>query len=116
MQVLHVSFSGVNHTLCIAVERSSSEQEAATARQWARRQLAGLQAARAAAPAMPLHGKTSAVRIVTNGPGPRNVSVEIDGRVVVIPRGNLVAESAPASSAGAQEGVSVCCQYGRSRR
>ena len=47
--------------------------------------------AKAAAAAMPYHGKTGVVRIVTNGPGPRNVSVAIDGHVVVIPRGNLVA-------------------------
>ena len=63
--------------------------------------------AKRAASIMPHHGKTGAVRIVTDGPGPRNVGVEIDGRLVVVPRGNLVAESAPASSAGAQKGVSV---------
>jgi len=62
--------------------------------------------AKRAAAVMPYHGRRCVVRIVTAGPGPRNVGVEIDGRVVVIPRGNLVAESAPASSAGAQEGVS----------
>jgi len=63
--------------------------------------------AKRAAAVMPHHGKRGIVRIVTAGPGPRNVGVEIDGRVVVVPRGNLVAESAPASSAGAQEGVSA---------
>ena len=63
--------------------------------------------AKRAAAVMPHHGKRGVVRIVTTGPGPRNVGVEIGGRVVVIPRGNLVAESAPASSAGAQEGVSA---------
>jgi len=62
--------------------------------------------AKRAAAVMPHHGRIGVVRIVTNGPGPRNVGVEIDGRIVVIPRGNLMAESAPASSAGAQEGVS----------
>ena len=63
--------------------------------------------AKRAAAVMPHHGKRGVVRVAAAGPGPRNVGVEIDGRVVVIPRGNLVAESAPASSAGAQEGVSA---------
>ena len=40
---------------------------------------------------MPHHGKLGVVRTVSRGPGPRNVGVEIDGRTVVIPRGNLVA-------------------------
>ena len=62
--------------------------------------------AKRGAAVMPYHGRTGVVRIVAAGPGPRNVGVEIDGHVVVVPRGNLVAESAPASSAGAQEGVS----------
>ena len=39
---------------------------------------------------MPYHGKVGVVRIVSRGPGPRNVGVEIDGRLVVVPRGNLV--------------------------
>ena len=43
------------------------------------------------ASAMPLHGKTGVVRLVAKGPGPRNVAVEIEGQVIVIPRGNLVA-------------------------
>ena len=38
---------------------------------------------------MPLHGRYAAVRTVSRGPGPRNHGVEIDGRVVVIPCGNL---------------------------
>jgi len=62
--------------------------------------------AKRAAAVMPHHGRRGVVRIVATGPGPRNAGVAIDGRIVVIPRGNLVAESAPASSARAQEGVS----------
>jgi len=48
------------------------------------------------------------VRIAGRGPRPRNVGVEVDARIVVVPRGNLVAiskraanESTPASRAGA---------------
>ena len=44
-----------------------------------------------AAGVMPHHGRAGVVRIVARGPGPRNVGVEIDGRLVVVPRGNLVA-------------------------
>lgn len=44
---------------------------------------------RAWAELMPLHGKTGTVAIVSRGPGPRNVGVTIDGRCVVVPRGNL---------------------------
>jgi len=40
---------------------------------------------------MPYHGMHGLVRVVAAGPGPRNVGVEIDGRLVVVPRGNLVA-------------------------
>ena len=40
---------------------------------------------------MPYHGKPGVVRVVSRGPGPRNVGVEINGRLVVVPRGNLVA-------------------------
>ena len=47
--------------------------------------------AKAAATVMPHHGKVGIVRVVSRGPGPRNVGVEIDGRLVVIPRGNLAA-------------------------
>ena len=47
--------------------------------------------AKRSASVMPHHGKTGVVRIVAKGPGPRNVGVEIDGKVVVVPRGNLVA-------------------------
>ena len=58
--------------------------------------------AQGAAGVMPYHGKAGVVRLVGRGPGPRNVGVEIGGRLVAVPRGNLVAESAPASSAGAR--------------
>ena len=47
--------------------------------------------ARRSASVMPHHGWIGVVRIVSRGPGPRNVGVEIDGAVVVVPRGNLVA-------------------------
>ena len=47
--------------------------------------------AKAFATSMPHHGKSGVVRIVAKGPGPRNVGVEIDGHLVVVPRGNLVA-------------------------
>ena len=44
------------------------------------------------APLMPYHGQEGVVRIVARGGGgPRNVGVEIGGRMVVLPRGNLVA-------------------------
>ena len=39
----------------------------------------------------PHHGKVGVVQVVGSGPGPRNVGVEVDGRTVVVPRGNLVA-------------------------
>ena len=44
-----------------------------------------------AAPIMPHHGKVGVVQVVGSGPGPRNVGVEVDGRTVVVPRGNLIA-------------------------
>jgi len=47
--------------------------------------------ARGAAAVMPGHGKLGVVRTVPRGPGPRNVGVEVEGRLVVVPRGNLVA-------------------------
>jgi len=47
--------------------------------------------AKRSASVMPHHGAAGVVRIVSRGPGPRNVGVEVNGRVVVIPRGNLVA-------------------------
>jgi len=47
--------------------------------------------AKRSASIMPHHGKVGVVRTVSYGPGPRNIGVEIDGRIVVIPRGNLVA-------------------------
>ena len=46
---------------------------------------------RSAAARMPWHGRVGVVRLVGHGPGPRNVGVEIAGRVIVVPRGNLVA-------------------------
>lgn len=60
--------------------------------------------AQRAARYMPLHGKVGVVRIVTQGraPGPRNVGVEIDGQIVVIPRGNLVAMPEKTSVAGTE--------------
>jgi hypothetical protein len=35
--------------------------------------------AKRTAAVMPFHGRTGIVRIVSRGPGPRNVGVEIDG-------------------------------------
>ena len=46
--------------------------------------------AKRSASVMPHHGRFGVVRVVSGGPGPRNVGVEIDGRTVVVPRGNLV--------------------------
>ena len=40
---------------------------------------------------MPYHGAAGVVRVASRGPGPRNTGVELDGRLVVVPRGNLVA-------------------------
>ena len=53
--------------------------------------------AKRSASIMPHHGKVGVVRLVSSGPGPRNVGVEIDGLTVVVPRGNLIAieEAAP---------------------
>jgi len=68
--------------------------------------------AKRAAPDMPHHGRVGVVRTVSSGPGPRNVGVKIGGRIVVVPRGNLVAvgecqtnrpKSTPASVAGVEE-------------
>ena len=47
--------------------------------------------ARRAGAVMPYHGMHALVRVVSGGPGPRNVGVEVDGKLVVVPRGNLVA-------------------------
>jgi len=47
--------------------------------------------AKRSASIMPYHGKVGVVRIVSSGPGPRNVGVQVDGRTVVAPRGNLIA-------------------------
>lgn len=68
--------------------------------------------AKAAADRMPFHGRTGVVRIVAKGPGPRNVGVEIDGRIVVIPRGNLVAEemASGSSEAGTTPNESVAAE------
>jgi hypothetical protein len=38
---------------------------------------------------MPWHGRLGVVRIVAPGPGPRNHGVEIDGRLIGVPCGNL---------------------------
>jgi hypothetical protein len=46
---------------------------------------------RQASAVMPWHGRVGVVRFVTRGSGPRNVGVEVDGRLVVAARGNLVA-------------------------
>ncbi len=53
--------------------------------------------ARRSASLMPNHSKIGVVRTVSGGPGPRNAGVGIDGRTVVVPRGNLIAveEAAP---------------------
>ena len=55
---------------------------------------------------MPQHGKVGVVRVVSRGPGPRNVGVEIDGRLVTIPRGNLVAMEMPKNTPARRAGVS----------
>ena len=47
--------------------------------------------ARRSASTMPHHGMAAVVRLASRGPGPRNVGVEIEDRLVVVPRGNLVA-------------------------
>ena len=47
--------------------------------------------ARRSASVMSHHGAVGVVRTVSRGPGPRNVGVEIDGRFIVVPCGNLVA-------------------------
>lgn len=38
---------------------------------------------------MPWHGRLGVVRIVAKGPGPRNHGIEIDGRLIVVPCGNI---------------------------
>ncbi len=47
--------------------------------------------AKAYAKAMPYHGEMGTAAVVASGRGPRNVGVEIGGRIIVVPRGNLVA-------------------------
>ena len=72
--------------------------------------------ARRSASIMPHHGRVGVVRIVSNGPGPRNVGVEIDALSVVVPRGNLVGigngrtnspKSTPAEVTGVEKGGSA---------
>lgn len=41
------------------------------------------------APSMPLHGQTGRVVVRGIGPGPRNHGILVDGRVYVVPCGNL---------------------------
>jgi hypothetical protein len=43
------------------------------------------------APFFPHHGKVGRIVVVSRGKGPRNVGVLIEGRIVVVGRGNLVA-------------------------
>ncbi len=45
---------------------------------------------RGIAQAMPMHGEAATVLAAGRGPGPRNVMLDIGGRVAVVPRGNLV--------------------------
>lgn len=45
--------------------------------------------AKRAAALMPLHGRTATVIAKSNGPGPRNVKVDVDGCWFIVPRGNL---------------------------
>jgi hypothetical protein len=42
-----------------------------------------------AAASMPFHARTGIVRIVSKGPGPRNHGIEIDGRIIGVPCGNI---------------------------
>jgi hypothetical protein len=53
--------------------------------------------AKRSASIMPHHGRLGAVRVVSMGPGPRNVGVEIEAMCVVVPRGNLLAVEEAAS-------------------
>ena len=63
--------------------------------------------ARHAAASMPHHGKVGVVRIVSVGPGPRNVGVEIDGQLIVLPRGNLVAVDSQGVRTNSNDGSST---------
>ncbi len=56
--------------------------------------------ARKAARHMPHQGRMGVVRVVPIGPGPRNIGVEVDGGLIVVPRGNLVALPEKTSAAG----------------
>lgn len=42
------------------------------------------------APNRPYHGKIGEIVIVSRGKGPKNVGLEIDGKIVCVPRGNLM--------------------------
>jgi hypothetical protein len=53
--------------------------------------LARLHYAAKKVPFFPHHGKVGRIVIVSRGKGPRNVGVLIEGRIVVVGRGNLVA-------------------------
>ena len=53
--------------------------------------------AKRSASIMPHHGSLGVVCIVSGGPGPRNVGVEIEAMCVVVPRGNLLAVEEAAS-------------------
>ena len=55
------------------------------------------------AASMAYHGEEGVVCVIPAGPGPRDVGVEIDSVIVVVPRGNLMAESAPAAGTEAPE-------------
>ena len=50
--------------------------------------------AKRSASIMPHHGRIGVICIVSRGPGPRNVGVEIEAMCVVVPRGNLIVEEA----------------------
>jgi len=50
--------------------------------------------AKGTAPVMPYHDRVGVVHSIAYGPGPRNAGVVIDGELVFIPRGNLIAEDA----------------------
>ncbi len=51
--------------------------------------------AKRSASIMPHHGMVGAVCVASSGPGPRNVGVETEAMIVVVPRGNLVGVGKP---------------------
>jgi hypothetical protein len=53
--------------------------------------------AKRSAPVMPHHGRLGVVRVVSGGPGPRNVGVEVGTMRIAVPRGNLVIAEEAAS-------------------